>query len=107
MAVPKKKTSKARRDRRRANHDKISQPAISACVECGALFGVRSTVERIMEKLAGSHPMFASSDQARMIQMCDDCRVKSQFARGDNPFQGGERPRVRTSEDYFSKRKDH
>ncbi|MDK3072987.1 4Fe-4S binding protein [Sedimentitalea sp. JM2-8] len=78
-----------------------------ACVECGALFGVRSTVERIMEKLAGSHPMFASSDQARMIQMCDDCRVKSQFARGDNPFQGGERPRVRTSEDYFSERKDH
>jgi large subunit ribosomal protein L32 len=36
VAVPKKKTSKARRDRRRANHDKISQPAISDCVECGA-----------------------------------------------------------------------
>ncbi|MEY8837683.1 4Fe-4S binding protein, partial [Cribrihabitans sp. XS_ASV171] len=32
-----------------------------ACVECGALFGVKSTVERIMEKLAGTHPMFASS----------------------------------------------
>jgi ferredoxin len=78
-----------------------------ACVECGALFGVKSTVDRIMDKLAGSHPMFASSEQARMIQMCDDCRVKAQFGRGDNPFQGGDRPRVRTSEDYFSKRKDH
>ncbi len=78
-----------------------------ACIECGALFGVKSTVERIMEKLAGSHPMFASSDQARMIQMCDNCRVNAQFARTDNPFQGGDRPRVRTSEDYFSKRRDH
>lgn len=78
-----------------------------ACVDCGALFGVKSTVERIMEKLAGSHPMFASSDQARMIQMCDNCRVNAQFAMPDNPFQGGERPPVRTTEDYFSKRRDH
>lgn len=78
-----------------------------ACVDCGALFGVRSTVERIMEQLAGSHPMFASSDKARMIQMCDNCRVRAQFAMTDNPFQGGERPQVRTSEDYLSKRRDH
>ncbi len=78
-----------------------------ACVECGALFGVKSTVERIMEKLAGTHPMFASSAQARMIQMCDDCRVKAQFHSGNNPFAGGERPRVVTTEDYFSKRRDH
>jgi ferredoxin len=78
-----------------------------ACVECGALFGVRSTVERIMEKLAGSHPMFASSDQARMIQMCDNCRVQAQYHSENNPFSGKERPRVRTTEDYYSKRRDH
>lgn len=78
-----------------------------ACIECGSLFGVRSTVERIMEKLAGSHPMFASSDQARMIQMCDNCRVNAQFHSENNPFAGGERPRVRTTEDYYSDRKDH
>ncbi len=78
-----------------------------ACIECGALFGVKSTVERILEKLAGRHPMFASSDQARMIQMCDDCRVRVQFDRDDNPFQGGEKPRVRTTEDYLSERRDH
>lgn len=78
-----------------------------ACVECGALFGVKSTVERIMDKLAGSHPMFASSAQARMIQMCDDCRVNAQFHAEDNPFKGGERPRPRTTEDYFSNRRDH
>ncbi|SLN28607.1 4Fe-4S binding protein [Ruegeria meonggei] len=78
-----------------------------ACVECGALFGVKSTVERIMEKLAGTHPMFATSDKARMIQMCDNCRVNAQFQQEDNPFQSNPKPKVVTTEDYFSKRKDH
>ncbi|MEO9825766.1 MAG: 4Fe-4S binding protein [Paracoccaceae bacterium] len=78
-----------------------------ACIECGTLFGVKSTVERIMEKLAGSHSMFATSDQAKMIQMCEGCRIQAQYHSTDNPFQGGERPKVRTTEDYFSKRKDH
>lgn len=36
MAVPKKKTSRARRDRRRANHDRMNVPAISDCPQCGA-----------------------------------------------------------------------
>ena len=78
-----------------------------ACVECGALFGVRSTVERIMEKLAGTHPMFATSQQARMIQMCDDCRIKAQMHSENSPFAQGERPQPRTTEDYYSDRKDH
>lgn len=78
-----------------------------ACVECGALFGVKSTVERIMEKLAGAHPMFATSDKARMIQMCDNCRVSAQFQQTDNPFQSKPKPKVVTTEDYFSDRKDH
>ncbi|MBO9446123.1 4Fe-4S binding protein [Ruegeria sp. R14_0] len=78
-----------------------------ACIECGALFGVKSTVERIMEKLAGTHPMFATSDKARMIQMCDNCRVNAQFQQQDNPFQSNPKPRVVTTDDYFSKRKDH
>ena len=78
-----------------------------ACIECGALFGVKSTVEKITEKLAGTHSMFATSEAAKMIQMCDNCRIQAQYHSQDNPFQGGERPRVRTTEDYFSKRKDH
>lgn len=78
-----------------------------ACVECGTLFGVKSTIERISEKLAGKHYMFASSDAARMIQMCEACRIKAQFAAQDNPMSMGERPRVRTTDDYLSKRKDH
>ncbi|WP_324752491.1 4Fe-4S binding protein [Roseovarius sp. Pro17] len=78
-----------------------------ACVECGSLFGVKSTVERIMEKLAGNHAMFANPATARMIQMCDNCRIQAQFHSQNNPFAGKERPRVRTTEDYLSKRKDH
>ena len=78
-----------------------------ACIECGALFGAKSTIEKITEKLAGKHSMFATSDAARLIQMCDKCRINAQYHSEDNPFQGGERPRVRTTDDYLSKRKDH
>jgi large subunit ribosomal protein L32 len=34
MGVPKKKTSKSRRDKRRT-HKKISVPLLSACPQCG------------------------------------------------------------------------
>ena len=78
-----------------------------ACIECGALFGVRSTVERIMEKLAGKHAMFQNDKAARMIQMCDNCRIQAQFHSEGSPFSAGERPRVRTTDDYLSTRKDH
>ena len=78
-----------------------------ACIECGSLFGVKSTVEKITEKLAGKHAMFASSEAAKMIQMCDNCRVNAQYHAQNNPLAGKERPRVRTSDDYFSKRRDH
>lgn len=36
MAVPKRKKSKARRDSRRANHDRITLPNVSICDNCGA-----------------------------------------------------------------------
>ena len=35
MAVPKRKTSKSRRDKRRS-HDALSAPAMSICPQCGA-----------------------------------------------------------------------
>ncbi len=78
-----------------------------ACVECGALFGVKSTIEKITEKLAGNHAMFSNPEAVRMIQMCDDCRVNAQYHAKNNPFEGGERPRPRTTADYLSKRRDH
>ncbi len=36
MAVPKRKVSKARRDKRRSSHWKLSAPSIVACPNCGA-----------------------------------------------------------------------
>ncbi len=79
----------------------------AACIECGALFGVKSTIERIVAQLEGKHHMFANSDAAKMIRMCDNCRVQAQYHSTNNPFAGGERPRVRTTDDYYSERKDH
>lgn len=37
MAVPKHKVSKARRDKRRSAVQKLEQPALSRCTQCGAL----------------------------------------------------------------------
>lgn len=36
MAVPKRKTSKARRDKRRANY-KASAPSVTECPQCGTM----------------------------------------------------------------------
>jgi ferredoxin len=78
-----------------------------ACVDCGALFGVKSTIDKITEKLAGKHGMFQSPEAARMIQMCDNCRINAQYHAKDSPFASKERPRPRTTDDYLSKRRDH
>lgn len=77
------------------------------CIECGKPFGVRSMVERMTEKLAGKHGMFKDNKAAQLIQMCDDCRVNAVYHSENNPFAMGERPKVRTTDDYISKRRDH
>ncbi|TRD23013.1 4Fe-4S binding protein [Palleronia caenipelagi] len=76
-----------------------------ACIECGAEFGVRSTIERITEKLS-SHGAF-QGERLRMIQMCDTCRVSAEILSRDDPDKLGERPKPRTTADYLSKRRDH
>ncbi|WP_424009654.1 4Fe-4S binding protein [Marinobacter sp.] len=89
----------------------VSKAALSAralhgeepfeCIKCGTPFGVASTINRIVEKLENQHWMYTKSDNVQLIKMCDNCRVKAQF-HGDNaPMAGGERPRVRTSDDYL------
>ncbi|MBL1436247.1 MAG: 4Fe-4S binding protein [Rhodobacteraceae bacterium] len=75
-----------------------------ACISCGSFFGVRSSVERIIGMLADKHPMFTGSDNAKLVQMCDKCRVEAQFGNTTNPFQGGPRPLTRTTEDYLKER---
>lgn len=76
------------------------------CIECGKPFGVKSTVEKIMEKLAGKHSMFEGNGAGRLIQMCDSCRIQAQYHNQSNPFTSADRPMVRTTDDYL-KRRDH
>ncbi len=35
MAVPKRRTSRAKRDQRRAQHDKVTAPNLVPCPSCG------------------------------------------------------------------------
>ncbi|MAI31921.1 4Fe-4S binding protein [Marinobacter adhaerens] len=89
----------------------VSKAALSAralhgeepfeCIKCGTPFGVASTINRIVEKLENQHWMYKNSDNVQLIKMCDDCRVKAQFHGSTAPMAGGERPRVRTSDDYL------
>lgn len=75
-----------------------------ACIECGKLFGVKSTIERIVAKLEGQHSMFTNSDNTRLIRMCDDCRVKAQYHAEAQPFATGGPRRPRTTDDYLAER---
>ena len=74
------------------------------CIRCGKPFGVRRSIERIADQLAGKHPMFGAGDQAERIMMCDDCRVVVQFERADDPLAGPPRPTPRTTDDYLRER---
>ena len=75
------------------------------CIECGAPFGVKSTIEKIVGKLEDKHWMFKGSDNTKLIQMCDDCRITAQYHQENSPFKMGERPQVRTTDDYLKDRK--
>ena len=69
-----------------------------ACVSCGKPFGVRQSIERTLERLAG-HPMLLADPRlARRVKMCADCRVIDQFR--DTAAGERARPRVRTTDDY-------
>jgi len=71
------------------------------CISCGVPFGVGSTINKIVEKLENKHWMFTNADNVQLVKMCDDCRVKAQYHGENSPMAMGERPRVRTSDDYL------
>lgn len=72
------------------------------CISCGKPFGTKAAIERVSAQLTGKHWMFENSDQAKLIKMCDDCRIIALSESGDNPFAKGTRPKVRTTDDYFA-----
>lgn len=71
------------------------------CVRCGKIIGAKRSVARIREKLAGRHAMFRDESTARLIEMCDDCRVIAQFEDGKQPLAFGTVRVTRTTEDYL------
>jgi ferredoxin len=91
-------------DARRALLVKEEEPF--DCIRCGKPFGTRSSIERIVEKLAEKHWMFEDSAAVDRIRMCEDCRVVVQFEATDNPLAAGPRPKTRTTDDYLRERRE-
>ena len=77
------------------------------CIHCGKPFGVKSTIERVMEKLAGQHWMYAhGSGRLDVLKMCEDCRVVAVTAADFDPHGAPPRPSVRTTDDYLREREE-
>jgi ferredoxin len=75
------------------------------CIRCGRPFGVKSTIERVIEKLAGRHWMYAKdSKRIDVLRMCEDCRVAVVTEEEFDPHGAPPRPNVRTSDDYLRER---
>ena len=81
-----------------------------ACDNCGTLFGVKSTIERIKAKLDGKHWMFSGPHAGRLsvIGYCEACRIEVAANEAFDPYGASvpQRPRLRTSEDYFRERSE-
>jgi ferredoxin len=83
----------------------IKQEEPFACIRCGKPFGVKSSVERVVAKLEGTHWMFKNSKtRLDVIKMCEDCRVTAMAAESFDPFGASARPAVRTTDDYLRER---
>jgi ferredoxin len=76
------------------------------CVSCGKPFATKSSIEKIVTTLAGKHWMFATPEAANRIRMCEDCRVRDQFERGNEPFAMGRPPVPRTTDDDLREREE-
>jgi ferredoxin len=76
------------------------------CIRCSKPFGVRSTIERVVAKLAGTHWMFKESpERLDLIRMCEDCRVAFVSEREFDPY-GSPRAPARTTDDYLRDREE-
>jgi ferredoxin len=75
-----------------------------ACVNCGKAFGTRSTITRVLDRLALKHSMFQNERAVRLIQMCEDCRIVVQFDGAAQPMAAAPRPLPRTTDDYLRER---
>jgi ferredoxin len=83
----------------------LKQEEPAHCIRCGKPFGVKSTIDRIVAKLEGTHWMFqAGSQQLDALRMCADCRVVTVTESDFNPYGMPARPEARTTDDYLRER---
>ena len=83
----------------------IKQEEPAECIRCGKPFGVKSSVERVIAKLEGTHWIYKDSKKRLdVIRMCEDCRVVVMADEQFDPFGAPQRPPVRTTEDYLRER---
>lgn len=80
---------------------KAEQPF--CCIRCGKPYGVKSTVERVIAKLAEKHWMFESAKRVDLIRMCEDCRVAAVTEENLDPY-APPRKAARTTDDYLRER---
>ena len=74
------------------------------CVRCRKPFGVKSTIEHVLAKLADKHWMFKDApERLELIKMCEDCRVGFISEKDFDPYAAPRAP-VRTTEDYLRER---
>jgi ferredoxin len=75
------------------------------CIRCDKPFGVKSTIERVVAKLAGTHWMYQNSPgRLDLIKMCEDCRIAIVTEAGFDPYGAPARPPARTTDDYLRER---
>ena len=73
------------------------------CIRCRKPFGVKSTIDRVVAKLADKHWMFKDSpERLDLIKMCEDCRVAFVTEKEFDPY--GAPPPARTTDDYLRER---
>ncbi|UVO27176.1 4Fe-4S dicluster domain-containing protein [Bradyrhizobium arachidis] len=74
------------------------------CIHCNKPFGIKSTIERVVTRLEGSHWMYpGSSRRLDLIKMCENCRVAAVSQENFDPY-GAPGRRKRTTEDYLRER---
>src|SRR5690606_9701522 len=84
----------------------IKQEEPFHCIRCDTPFGTKSTVERIVAKLEGTHWMFSGENARRLdvVRMCGNCRVEAVMNAGFDPYASSGSPAPRTTEDYLRAR---
>jgi Pyruvate/2-oxoacid:ferredoxin oxidoreductase delta subunit len=77
----------------------IKQEEPACCIRCGKAFGTKSTVDRVIAKLAGTHWMYGQGEMVDRMRMCADCRVIAQSESKLDPYAGPPRPFPRTMDE--------